>query len=231
MTLHNICTPRNLCRQWRTCARCAAIRQAKAADYAEALEKTHGHLWLSVLKPDENTEHAIRALRAHMLRNTVAPAGLWSIETGSKYAGLHLNLLTPGRPFTDRLMKTTWSAAINTTSRAAAAYITKQSGAPAETQYNGRLYGTFGNMADILTRQDMPLLISAAAIETIITPPQQRDINLGRNQRPTSPNNTKPKTPEDFKRIAATHLPHLWRLVLAKRAQDAISDTDAKATV
>lgn len=205
------------CHRWRICPDCAAIRQKTIADSAELIEQQHGPLWITTIKPEKNTEAAIRAVHAAMLRNKLAPAGLWTIETGEKFAGLHLNIISPQPTIPRTLARFTWTEQLDTTARAAAAYISKQSGYPPASQYKGKLYGTFGNIRDLVQMPDAPILVQCASLEMQISkkpPPQQLPPEgvaiVGAFQPPK-------KTRAEYMEIARAHLPNLWPMVEKQR--------------
>ena len=159
------CTSVNHCGNIYTCERCARERQRKLADKAELLEKHFGPLTLTVLVPESNTQEAIRRLRASFIRRTLASSGLWTIETGSQFAGLHINFLSPAPITASWKNAKCYSELVNTTSREAAAYIAKRSGLPPKEQFIGRTSGTFGQLFNYLSNKDAPPLVQAATIE------------------------------------------------------------------
>lgn len=212
-TLSENCRPSNRCGRWRVCQHCAKIRQSKIADEAERMERIHGPLWLSVAKPHENTAVAIRKIRAHIIRNTLTGTGIWTIETGEKFAGLHLNLITPSPVRISSRLGTSWSELITNGARVAASYISKQEGMPELCQYEGRLYGTFGKMADILISEKMPATVQAASIETIVRPPGGRLTAAERRTIDQIQSRPSQKTMEEYKEIARKHLPHIFEIL------------------
>ncbi|MDO9011342.1 MAG: hypothetical protein Q7U78_05980 [Gallionella sp.] len=120
---------------------------------------------MTVLKPEQNTAEAVRALRASFLRRALAPAGIWTVETGTQFAGLHVNIISP-KPLPARWRNCeTYSELLRTTARDAAAYIAKRSGMPAVEQYGGRLYGSWGRVSDLLSSPEALPVVQAAAIE------------------------------------------------------------------
>lgn len=163
------CSSRSRCGNARTCDFCARARQQKLANYAEHMEKQHGQLTLTVLCPDKNSQQEINRLRASFVRRSLAPAGIWTVETGSQFNGLHLNILSP-RPAPARWRDCkTYSELVQTTSREAAAYIAKRSGMPQPEQYAGRLMGTFGQLFTFLASDQVPPTVQAAAIELTLS--------------------------------------------------------------
>jgi len=213
------CKKNRPCGLFRSCLTCARIRQAKIADAAEAIERTGHQLHLTTVRPIENTANALRAVRAQILKAGFAKMGLWTVETGEKFAGLHLNILSTKPHIPPDLCRLTWSEAITTSGRAAAAYISKQSGIPDSTQYSGKLYSQFGNIRDLLVAPGMPVIIQAAAIEQAITAApdrltaQERQI-IASLQEPKSS-----KTHAEYMAIAKSHLPNIWAMLEQHRAE------------
>jgi hypothetical protein len=165
------CSGVNHCGNIRLCDRCAKARQRKIADAAEILEQQYGQLSLTVITPDINTQDEIKRLRASFLRRTVSPSGIWTIETGEKFNGLHLNILSP-KPAPARWRSaTTYSELVRYTTREAAAYISKRSGMPPIEQFIGNLYGTFGQLYNYLTDNKICPTVQAAAIEVSLSQP------------------------------------------------------------
>lgn len=163
------CAGVNRCGNSKICARCASIRQAKLATMAEKLEKEFGQLSLTVLCPEKNTPDEIKRLRASFVRRAIAPAGLWTIETGRQFAGLHINILSP-TPALKRWKKAaSYSELVLTTAREAAAYISKRSGMPPIEQYSGKLYGSFGQLFQYLINEKATAEVQAAAIEVSLS--------------------------------------------------------------
>ncbi len=175
------CSDVNHCGNARTCERCARERQRRIADKAEALEKQYGQLTFTRLTPEKNTQDEIRRLRASFLRRALAPAGIWTVETGEKFKGLHLNILSPAPAPAKWRNCTTYSELLQTTARDAAAYIAKRSGMPAIEQFAGNLYGAFGQIGAILASQRANPLLQAAAIESALAGPAKKTPDSHRN--------------------------------------------------
>jgi len=169
LMLPTSCYGVNHCGNIRTCDRCAKARQKKIADAADRLEQQHGQLSLTVLVPAKNTQDEIKRLRASFLRRAVAPSGIWTVETGEKFGGLHLNILSPKPAPARWRAASTYSELVRCTAREAAAYIAKRSGMPPIEQYIGNLYGTFGQLFTLLSSGLMPPVVQAAAIEITLT--------------------------------------------------------------
>lgn len=88
-----ICTPRNRCNDWRSCDRCARIRQAKIADVAENRLARNHYLTFLVLKTNEPVTLATDRERLIRSVSNLSSGGLWTIEAGEQFRGLHINLL------------------------------------------------------------------------------------------------------------------------------------------
>jgi hypothetical protein len=158
------CTPRSRCRNARGCEYCARVRQQQIGAVAEKLEQQHGQLTMTVLKPEQNTAKAVKALHASFMRRALAPAGLWTVEQGTLFGGLHLNILSP-KPLPARWRGQCYSELLTMTARDAAAYISKREGMPEPVQYSGRLYGSWGKVGEVLMRQGGNAIVQAAAVE------------------------------------------------------------------
>lgn len=159
------CSSRSRCENARECDICARARQQKIAGVAEAIEQQHGPLTMTVIRPEQNTAAAIEAVRASFMRRALAPAGIWTVETGELFGGLHLNILSPAPREARWRGCQTYSELLRTTARDAAAYIAKRSGMPTVEQYAGRLYGSFGKVGEILATQQRVPVVQAAMLE------------------------------------------------------------------
>lgn len=163
------CTSRSRCRNARECDYCAAARQKQIGDIAEKLEQQYGELTLTVLKPAMNTPEAIKALHSSFMRRALAPAGIWTVETGEMFRKLHLNILSP-KPLPAKWRGIeSYSELVRATARDAAAYITKRKGMPEQQQYSGRLYGCWGQVGEILATQERHPVVQAAALEVVLS--------------------------------------------------------------
>lgn len=170
------CLGKRPCGHWRICERCARIRSARIATRAEFMESRHGKLAIAVVKPPENTARALRTLRDKLLRRKLAPAGIWTIEAGELFGGLHLNLLFPSSHLALIEKQTSFAEDVRTTARAAAAYISKRSSMPLPEQWEGRLYGEWGSISQIIMRDTTPDTASAQAalLEYSLRSPEQK---------------------------------------------------------
>lgn len=163
------CSTRSRCRNVRECDYCANTRQKMIAGVAESIEANYGQLTLTTIKPAQNSEEAIKALRASFMRRALAPAGIWTVETGELFSGLHLNVLSP-KPLPAQWRKCeTYSELVQTTARDAAAYISKRSGMPPLDQYKGRMYGSWGRVGEILLSEQVAPVVQAAAVELTLS--------------------------------------------------------------
>lgn len=163
-----------------------------------------------MLKPHDKTAAAIHKIRAALLRQAFAPAGIWSVETGEKLGGLHLNIIAPAPAPAEMRHVETWSQAISTSARAAAAYINKPEGFPDRAEYSGNLTGSWGHIADILTARHMPATVQAASIEAALSK-NGPDAYL-RAALASAEQNTKNAelTREEYHAIARANLPNLY---------------------
>lgn len=228
------CPPWAPCRRWRTCARCARIRQAHIATLAETRAAGPYITW-ACLDYDAAAKTAI--LRSRAFAGT---GGLWTIEHGTKPGGrgLHVNLLIdrPDGPPPDAAdiaraapKHNVWAEPIARADvRNVAAYISKRSQYPDPALYAGRLMGTWGHWrgpVDILaTDTDAPPLAQAAALQTTLqasgaieTPPAHDLPAPTRRPRvvysglPTAPEPT--LTKDQYRDIAAKHLGPLLEMM------------------
>lgn len=203
MELGEGCSTRSRCRNARECDYCAAVRQQQIGDIAEKMEQQYGPLTLTVLKPQENTAKAIKALHASFMRRALAPAGIWTVETGEIFRRLHLNILSP-KPLPARWRGVeSYQELVSATARDAAAYIAKREGLPEVQQYQGRLFGSWGQVGAILATQERFPVVQAAALEVglsggVVPQPEP----LGRPAR----------SKEDYREIAERHLQTLRAL-------------------
>lgn len=161
------CTLSQPCRIFRTCKRCAALRQSKIADKAESLSKTHGQLWVSTFSPEQNTPESIKALRGKLLRKGLAEFGLWTIETGEQFKKLHINTISTEPKLKLLEAHSGWSEPIKGNVRHVAAYISKPGAIPQTNQYSGRLYSAWGHISDYMLDQRSGPIIQAATINDI----------------------------------------------------------------
>lgn len=208
--LTRICRPLRRCGQWRQCQYCAAARQKLIADRAEGLEQQFDTLFLSVIKPHDKTAAAIHKIRAALLRKAFAPAGLWSVETGEKCGGLHLNLIAPAPAPAIMRHAETWSQAISTSARAAAAYINKPDGFPDRAEYSGNLTGSWGHIADIATAAHMPATVQAASIEATLSKHSPEHYLRAAMASREAEQAITTMTREEYREIARRNLPNLY---------------------
>jgi len=195
---------------WRTCKYCAAVRQFKIADKAEILDNTFDQLYLSVIKPHDKTAAALQRIRAAILRRGFTSAGLWSIETGAKLGGLHLNIIAPA-PVAPLLRGCeTWAEVITTSGRAAAAYINKPSGFPERAEYGGNLTGSWSTIPGFFTGRQLPATVQAASIEAALSKHQPEDYLRQALAAQAFNQAHRPATREEFREVARRNLPNLY---------------------
>ena len=225
------CRGNYYCHHWRICERCARIRQAKIAERAEYLELRQGKLALAVWKPDYNTAQATKNLRDKLIKSKLAPSGIWTIETGELYAGLHLNTIFPARYIEEARHKADHIEIIKTSARAAAAYIGKRTGMPTIKQYSGRLMGEWGTILQHITSSNSieTATVKAAAVNMSMMSQDDLDrfgpiyleklkeLNYQFQGKPQSENQQPEKKPEltaaEYAVIARRNLPKLYEAV------------------
>lgn len=210
---NSTCTYKNRCKNWRVCEYCAKVRQKKIADLADALFDKSAPLYFSVLRPSRSTEREIKRIRASFIRYSLTEKGLWSVETGEKFAGLHLNVISQGGRMPHIRDCETYSELISTSARAVAAYITKSTGIPAEDFYTGRIFGTFGRLNESFSHRVMPACVQAASIEALLNPDADQ-ANAIIKTPPYCPG-WEPvyKSKAEYYEIAKAHLPELLKAV------------------
>lgn len=140
-------------------------RQQQAAHHADLLEHFFPHLWLSRLTPASNTGEALNKLKSSILREKLAPAGIWSIETGDELGKLHLNIISPRLRDSKIIPAGSYSEPINSRAAIVAAYITKRESIPQPQQYAGRCYGYFGQLLGAIKDQRTAPIVQAAIIQ------------------------------------------------------------------
>jgi hypothetical protein len=174
------CRKGNRCRQFRECASCAKIRQAKIADIAEDGSLQSPYLTYAVVKPlqdktftDEKAK-IMKAIKKH------ADGGLWTIETGIQ-SGLHTNLVIgSSKPFDMNILyeavtveSSIWgnTALSHKEVRNVASYSAKQKGMPSKDSYHGNLYGRFGTFKTplvICAEQTISPVMAGLALERML---------------------------------------------------------------
>lgn len=217
MNISSPCSHGQNSANYRLCPYCAAVRQKQIADKAQRLEHQFPKLFLSVIKPSDNTAKVIQHLRAALLRRAFAPAGLWSVESGEKLGGLHLNIIAPA-PIVKAIQGcSTWSEAITTSARICAAYINKPGSFPDRAEYSGNITGSWSRIPDLFTDPKMPATVQAASLEAALsgrTPDHYlAEANISTNTTPENRN----KTRAQFAEIARANLQNLYAALAAGR--------------
>jgi hypothetical protein len=202
---------------WRTCKYCAAVRQHQACDKAQKLDQSFDQLYLSVIIPETKTAQALQRIRAAILRRAFAPAGIWSVETGEKMGGLHLNIIAPA-PVRDGLAGCrTWAEAITTSARAAAAYINKPSGHPDPAEYSGHLNGSWSRVPDFFHGRGIAPVVAAASAEAALSQNMPVDYLRQALTAQALRASTAPKTRAEAYEIARRHLPNLYAITAGRQ--------------
>ena len=207
------CGPRKRCKKYHDCPQCAAIRQARIADRAEALLRDYLQLQLIVLRPMDATPAGMRSAIRAAVRNNGLRAGIWTVELGEKARTLHANILTHDAPMKQSARTTTHAEQIRSDVRSVAAYISKRRQHPTAEDYSGRTFGAWGTLADVLCAEDMPPIVQGAACERALTPPEKR---VSENPKIWYDPQPEKLTREQYREIAARHLPNLMAATGAK---------------
>lgn len=162
------CSKSRPCRCWRTCHFCARRRQAKIADAVANLSERVGSLRWHILYPNRPGADALRAVRANWLE-AAAPAGaIWTVEQSQKTGALHCNIIAPSSSNHEPLHAHHWQQIITGNPRAVGAYIAKQRQMPTAAAFDGRLYGTAGQLWNVLANQTQYPAVAAAAAQYAI---------------------------------------------------------------
>jgi hypothetical protein len=139
--------------------------------------------------------------------------GIWSIEKGEQFGTMHINLITPEPKQITIPDASIHIERISTSPRAAAAYILKLEGQPTLQQYEGRTYGTWGQIGQYLTTKEAAPIVQAAAINDLIQTPHTRQQTVYYN----TPNGQKKQEPEltkeQYQALARKHLSSLYDVV------------------
>jgi hypothetical protein len=149
------------------------------------------------------------ALRAHLhalIKSAELRAGVWTIERGERHGTLHANILTHAAELVGAPGAIIHAEPLRAGVRAAAAYISKRRQRPAAEDYTGRAYGAWGRVGQIVAGADMPLLVQASSCDAALRAATQQAAAPPQTAEPTGP---APQTMDDYRMIAARHLPHL----------------------
>ena len=208
MTEPRPCFKGNRCHRWRDCPHCAAIRQAHIADTAERLQKMYPGLAWTTLHPVTSGAEAVARARAAWARKSRVPAGLWTVESSPSTGNYHCNIIAPIGFDADDGKFSRWQRAITGNVRHVAAYISKPEQFPRHEDYPGRLYGTLGPLWQHLASARQEPAIAAAAMEYAIDPGAA--IVRAAETQSQPPQHAEPSL-EEYRTIAARHLPHLLK--------------------
>jgi hypothetical protein len=153
--------------------------------------------------------------------------GLWTVESGSRFGNLHVNLIIEGQPdlfqpgrldlskFDDAQL---WHQALPASDlRNVVAYISKREAFPLKTQYQGNLYGTWGTWRSVRQINFHPSaspLVHAASLEQEM---HALGIQPPKNPSPPQPEKNPPSrdrlTPDQYREIALRSMPLLAKLI------------------
>ena len=159
-----ICLPHSLCGNFRDCGRCAAIRQAKIANAVEKLEAICGKLTWHILYPHGGQANEANKAKLQFLKAAKAEGAIWTIEQSKKNNNFHVNIITPECQTPELRKAHVWHQQLDGNVRNVGAYIAKRSQMPTREAYDGKLFGTAGNLWQILSQaKEMPIVQAAAA--------------------------------------------------------------------
>lgn len=219
------CTSTRPCNRWRTCAPCARRRQAKIANAVEKLFGLRGILRWTILYAGSSEQTSIAKIRDNWLRAAAPDGAVWTIEQSRKNQNFHCNIITPAESHHVPATIQNWSQIITGDVRAVGAYIAKPSQMPQKEAYTGKLYGTAGQIWQILAGQTLSPVIAATAAQNLIDKAagiERSGVEKGR----TGEQNRavwalqeafRPKQPEvsqeEYRAIAARWLPDLLETI------------------
>jgi hypothetical protein len=173
-------------------------------------------LWYSVVTVAENTARALARAKRRWRDHHQPEAAIWSVELDPLARNLHLNLLHPVRQGMAPSARAAYCEPINGSARIVAAYITKPGHYPPVSMWPGPIAGTLGPLRPYLQARASHAVVAAASVNAALAP---RD--LGAAPPPPFALDHPPKalTMDDYRAIAATHLPgRIAALALAGRA-------------
>lgn len=207
-TARRVCCARARCHNWRDCASCGRIRQAKVADMAQRLASMYPTLSWAVIEPHRPGAGAIEQARDEWRRIAKPGAGIWTIEQSKRTGNLHLNIISNSTAARSLSAAECWQQRIVGDPRNVAAYISKPSQAPARSDHHGRLLGTLGPLWQYLAHERQAPAVAAAAIQHALDPKaaeQRARIAAYISGQP------EPHTQAEYRAIASRYLPDLIR--------------------
>ncbi|MDC9720924.1 MAG: hypothetical protein PSN46_09410 [Gammaproteobacteria bacterium] len=163
------------CRKWKECEHCSRIRQAQIASLAEEGAATSPHITYAVTRT--YSQKTISKDRTDFIKrlNRAVNGGIWTIETAD-ITGLHVNiLLGSDKPIDATKLAGMWGSSSadiwaaeipRKDVRNVAAYCSKKESFPNKEEYQGRLYGSFGEwkrpLALLAENKSSPVVAGAA---------------------------------------------------------------------
>lgn len=133
----------------------------------ENLAERVGALRWHILYPNTAGQAALREVRADWLRTAAPDGAVWTVEQSTTGA-LHCNIITPESITREARAADHWQQIIKGNVRDVGAYIGKQAQMPKLESYSGRLYGTAGQLWQILANQKSAPVVAAAAAQYAI---------------------------------------------------------------
>jgi len=129
------------------------------------LQAEAGALRWHILYPSQHGQAALEKARANWLRQVKPRGAVWTVEQSRKTGALHCNIITPAQHIYTPNRGAYWHQTIAGDVRAVGAYISKRGQYPREQDYTGRLYGTAGQLWQVLTEQRISPIVAAAAAQ------------------------------------------------------------------
>lgn len=208
------CAPGNRCRNYSTCYQCKQIRQKKIGDEATRIFIADKQLTFTIITPNERGQSALKQYKRAYLKRCAFEVALFTVEKGALSQRLHLNLIHDGYAPTQQQSCQVWQEKAIRKARDLAHYIAKPESQPTRDEYQGKTWGTLGQITRLLADPTQPLHINMAAAETML------DLQTDNPHQPCEPLIKYEKnqlTRDQYRDIAARHLPKLHALLAARR--------------
>lgn len=159
------CSAHSRCHDFRACDYCARIRQANVANAVERLKHLCGDLQWNILYPDPKVDKGAGTIKTAWLRAAKPDGAVWTIEKSLETQALHINIITPAKQSASIKHAHCWTSLIHGDVRNVGAYIAKRSQMPTVSDYSGKLWGTAGNLWQLLVDQKEAPVVAAAAAQ------------------------------------------------------------------
>jgi len=187
----------------------------------ENLASHIGNLRWHILYPNQLGADALRAVRSDWLHSAKPLGAVWTIEHSKKTNALHCNIITPAGSLHEPANAHHWTQLVQGNPRHVGAYIGKRHQMPSTDDYTGRLWGTAGQIWNLLANQKHDPLVAAAAAQYAIDShamlSHAASLTLTESEKnrrkwhteEIAAEKAKQKTPEEYREIAARWIPDL----------------------